>query len=151
VDDAALAAGLRSPASYIGALGSHRTQATAAGAASRHKASPPPRSRKFTVPSAWRSVRARPVRSPSPILAELVQHRRAPQSARIAGIVLAAGTSSRMGHNKLTAPVNTKPMIRHAVEARWRRAWIRSLSSPANDAAAVRDALDGATVRFVAE
>lgn len=36
---------------------------------------------------------------------------------RIAGIVLAAGRSSRMGANKLLESVNDKPMVRAAVEA----------------------------------
>ena len=36
---------------------------------------------------------------------------------RIAAIVLAAGLSSRMGSNKLLAPVRGTPMVRHAVEA----------------------------------
>lgn len=36
---------------------------------------------------------------------------------RIAGIVLAAGRSSRMGANKLLESVNGKPMVRAAVEA----------------------------------
>jgi molybdenum cofactor cytidylyltransferase len=36
---------------------------------------------------------------------------------RIAAIVLAAGLSSRMGSNKLLAPVSGRPMVRHAVEA----------------------------------
>ena len=52
------------------------------------------------------------------ILAELVQVRRAPKSApRIGGMVLAAGLSSRMGRNKLIAPLRGKPLVRHAVEA----------------------------------
>lgn len=41
----------------------------------------------------------------------------APRLPRIAAIVLAAGLSSRMGSNKLLAPVSGKPMVRHAVEA----------------------------------
>jgi molybdenum cofactor cytidylyltransferase len=41
----------------------------------------------------------------------------APRLPRVAAIVLAAGLSSRMGSNKLLAPVSGKPMVRHAVEA----------------------------------
>jgi len=41
----------------------------------------------------------------------------APRLPRVAAIVLAAGLSSRMGSNKLLAPVLGKPMVRHAVEA----------------------------------
>jgi molybdenum cofactor cytidylyltransferase len=40
-----------------------------------------------------------------------------PRLPRIAAIVLAAGLSSRMGSNKLLAPVGGKPLVRHAVEA----------------------------------
>ncbi len=41
----------------------------------------------------------------------------APRAAKIAAVVLAAGTSSRMGANKLTAEWQGKPIIRRAVEA----------------------------------
>lgn len=42
----------------------------------------------------------------------------APREPKIAGLVLAAGRSSRMGAlNKLLIAVNGKPMVRHAVEA----------------------------------
>ncbi|MBI3678456.1 MAG: NTP transferase domain-containing protein [Proteobacteria bacterium] len=40
-----------------------------------------------------------------------------PRAPKIAAVVLAAGTSSRMGSNKLLADVRGKPMLRHAVEA----------------------------------
>lgn len=40
-----------------------------------------------------------------------------PDKRRIAGVVLAAGRSSRMGANKLLESVNDKPMVRAAVEA----------------------------------
>jgi molybdenum cofactor cytidylyltransferase len=40
-----------------------------------------------------------------------------PRAATIAAIVLAAGTSSRMGENKLTAEWNGKPIVRRTVEA----------------------------------
>jgi molybdenum cofactor cytidylyltransferase len=63
--------------------------------------------------------------------------------------VLAAGTSSRMGRNKLTAPVNAKPMIRHAVEAALTAGLDPVIVVTGHDAAAVRGALGGASVRFV--
>jgi len=40
-----------------------------------------------------------------------------PRLPRIAAIILAAGQSSRMGSNKLLAPVDGEPMVRHAVRA----------------------------------
>lgn len=44
------------------------------------------------------------------------------QQARVAGIVLAAGTSSRMGRNKLLLEIDGEPLIRriveHAIEAK---------------------------------
>ncbi len=40
-----------------------------------------------------------------------------PHVPKIAAIILAAGTSSRMGSNKLLADLEGKPLIRHAVEA----------------------------------
>lgn len=40
-----------------------------------------------------------------------------PRMPKVAAIVLAAGLSSRMGANKLLAPVGGKPLVRHAVEA----------------------------------
>ena len=55
-----------------------------------------------------------PVEIAIAIIGELVQCRRAPA---IAGVVLAAGTSSRMGRNKLALPLGGKPMVRHVVEA----------------------------------
>ncbi len=114
LDDAALATALRSPAGYIGALGSMHTHAR----------------RLVRLKELGFSARelerihgpvglAIGARAPSEIaislLAELVKIRRS--RPRITGLVLAAGMSSRMGRNKLTAPLAGKPMLRHAVEA----------------------------------
>ena len=148
LDDAALAVALRSPASYIGALGSHRTHARrlarleAQGFSTAEVA-------KIHGPVGLAIGARTPGEIAIAILAELVQHRRAPKSARIAGIVLAAGTSSRMGRNKLTTPVNAKPMVRHAVEAALAAGLDPVIVVTGHDAAAVREALNGAAVRFV--
>ena len=69
---------------------------------------------------------------------------------RVAAVVLAAGTSSRMGGaNKLLQPVGGKPMVRHAVEA--------ALHSPAapvivvtgHEVERIKAALAGLDVTFV--
>ncbi len=68
---------------------------------------------------------------------------------RVAAVVLAAGQSRRMGAtNKLLAPVDGRPMVRHAVDAA-----LASQADPVvvvtgHDAASVRQALDGLDVRF---
>jgi CTP:molybdopterin cytidylyltransferase MocA len=148
LDDAALAAALRSPAFYIGALGSHRTQARRL-ARLQAQGFSAAEATKIHGPVGLAIGARTPGEIAIAILAELVQHRRAPKSARIAGVVLAAGTSSRMGHNKLTTPVNAKPMIRHAVEAALAAGLDPVIVVTGHDAAAVRGALDGAAVRFV--
>jgi CTP:molybdopterin cytidylyltransferase MocA/xanthine/CO dehydrogenase XdhC/CoxF family maturation factor len=148
LDDAALAAALRSPVSYIGALGSRRTHARRLARLETQGFS------KTEVAKIHGPVGlAIGARTPSEIaiaiLAELVQHRRAPKSARIAGIVLAAGTSSRMGRNKLTAIVADKPLVRHAVDTALGAALDPVMVVTGHDDAAVRAALEGAPVIFV--
>jgi molybdenum cofactor cytidylyltransferase len=73
----------------------------------------------------------------------------APRAPNIAAVVLAAGLSSRMGTNKLLAPLGGKPLLRHAVEA-----VVASEASPVivvtgNEAAETEAALAGLNVRFV--
>ena len=48
------------------------------------------------------------------------------RAPRVTAIVLAAGTSSRMGSNKLLADIGGKPMVRHTVAALQRPPSIRS-------------------------
>ncbi len=69
---------------------------------------------------------------------------------RIAAIVLAAGLGSRMGGGKLTAMLDGRPLVRHAAEAA-----LASRAEPVivvvgHDEEAVRRALAGLPVRFVA-
>lgn len=149
LDDAGLAAALRSPAFYVGALGSQRTHAR--------------RLARLEAQGFNAAEMARihgPVglaigaRSPSEIaiaiLADLVRQRRAhSEKPRIAGIVLAAGTSSRMGRNKLTLPLDGKPMVAHVVEAALAAHLDPVIVVTGHDAAAVRQALGRAPVRFV--
>ncbi len=60
---------------------------------------------------------------------------------KIAAIVLAAGLSSRMGSNKLLAPVRGKPMVCHAVEAALASAVASVVVVTGKDGAEVRRAL----------
>ena len=68
---------------------------------------------------------------------------------QIAAIVLAAGWSARFGANKLLAPIEGKPIVRHAAEAA-----LASRASPVvvvtgNTASAVTAALSGLVVEIV--
>ena len=117
IDDPALVAALRSPARYIGALGSARTHARRLARLSALGLSEPELAR-IKGPVGL-SIGARtPGEIALAILAELTQVRRSPKTgAKIGGVVLAAGMSRRMGDNKLITIIDGKPMVRHAVEA----------------------------------
>ena len=66
----------------------------------------------------------------------------------IAGIVLAAGLSQRMGRQKLLLDLGGKPVVRWAVEGV--QPYVGDLIVvTGHDDAAVREALDGMAVRFV--
>jgi molybdenum cofactor cytidylyltransferase len=72
-----------------------------------------------------------------------------PQRApRVAAVVLAAGTSSRMGSNKLLADLGGQPMIRRTVAA-IRQAADQTIVVTGRDAAEIAAALDGLPVTFV--
>ena len=146
LDDTALAAALRSPAGYIGALGSTRTHARRL---SRLKALG------FSVRELERihgpvglAIGARaPSEIAIAILAELVEIRSS--RPRITGLVLAAGMSRRMGRNKLTAPLRGKPMLRHVVEAALASQLASVTVVTGHDAAAIESVLEGLPVRFL--
>jgi CTP:molybdopterin cytidylyltransferase MocA/xanthine/CO dehydrogenase XdhC/CoxF family maturation factor len=149
LDDAALAIALRSPAPYIGALGSLRTQERRLVRLGELGFSPVELS-KIRGPVGLAIGARSPSEIAIAILAELVQRRRAPKAApRIAGIVLAAGTSSRMGRNKLVEPVGGKPLVRHAVETALTGRIDPVIVVTGHEAAAVRAALNSAPVSFV--
>ncbi|HET7085982.1 MAG TPA: NTP transferase domain-containing protein [Rhizomicrobium sp.] len=116
LDDAALTAALRSPAFYIGALGSARTHARRLERLAGRGFSPGDLAKIHGPVGLPIGARA-PAEIAIAILAELVKLRRRKPVKHIAGIVLAAGTSSRMGRNKLVEPVKGKPLVRHAVDA----------------------------------
>jgi CTP:molybdopterin cytidylyltransferase MocA/xanthine/CO dehydrogenase XdhC/CoxF family maturation factor len=146
LDDAALIAALRQPADYIGALGSARTHARRLARLRERNFSSQELERIHGPVGLAIGARA-PAEIAIAILAELVEIRHA--RPRVAGLVLAAGTSSRMGRNKLTAPLTGKPMLRHAVEAALasRLEWVTVVTG--HDAAAVESVLKGMPVRFV--
>jgi molybdenum cofactor cytidylyltransferase len=72
-----------------------------------------------------------------------------PRAPQIAAVVLAAGQSSRMGHNKLTANLGGAPLVRHAVEAAAASHVSRTIVVTGKDASLVQDALKGLSVSFV--
>lgn len=116
LDDTALAAALRSDAFYLGALGSVRTHARRLARLATLGFSPAQLTRihgPVGLPIGART----PGEIAIAVLAELIKLRRAKPAPRVAGIVLAAGTSSRMGRNKLTEKLGGKALLRHAVDA----------------------------------
>ena len=148
LDDAALMAALQSPAFYVGALGSTRTHArrlarlgaTGLGQTALAKIHGP----------VGLAIGARsPAEIAIAILAELVRQRRQKPRPRIAGLVLAAGTSSRMGRNKLIEMVRGKPLVRHAADAALASRLDPVLVVTGHEAAKVGAALSGAPVTLV--
>ena len=148
VDDPGLAAALRSQAFYVGGLGSRRTH-------SRRLT----RLKGLGFSDAELARIRGPVglaigaKSPSEIaiaiLAELVQVRHASKVARIGGVVLAAGLSRRMGHNKLIAEVGGKSLVRHAAEAAIAAGLDPVIVVTGHQAGEIEKALAGLAVGFV--
>jgi molybdenum cofactor cytidylyltransferase len=66
----------------------------------------------------------------------------------IAGLVLAAGLSRRMGKSKLLLPLEGKPLVRWSVEALAPHVDVVIVVTPPDDRA-LREALAGLEVRFV--
>ncbi len=66
----------------------------------------------------------------------------------IAGLVLAAGLSRRMGKAKLLLPLDGKPLVRWSVERLLPHVGVLFVVTPPDDAT-LRAALDGLPVRFV--
>jgi len=148
LDDMALAAALRSPAFYVGALGSTRTHARRlarleAMGLSHYELE------KIHGPVGLAIGARAPAEIAIAILAELVKLRHQRHSRRIAGIVLAAGTSSRMGRNKLIESVGGKPLVRRAVDAALASRLDPVLVVTGHEAENVEAALSGSPVAFV--
>ncbi len=146
LDDPALAAALRSPAGYIGALGSVRTHANrldrlgALGFSQDELA-------RIHGPVGLAIGARSPGEIAIAILAQLVRLRRK-STPRIGGVVLAAGLSRRMGRNKLLAELDGKPLLRHAVEAALASRLDPVIVVTGHDEAGIRKALSGLNVVF---
>jgi molybdenum cofactor cytidylyltransferase len=118
LDDPALIAALRSPAFYIGALGSRRTHAgrvarlTGAGIGDRDVA-------RIHAPVGLDLGGRGAADIAIAILAEITRSRHhGAATARIAALVLAAGHATRMGGaNKLLCEVDGKPLVRRVADA----------------------------------
>jgi len=70
-----------------------------------------------------------------------------PRRERVAGVVLAAGRSTRMGRPKLALPLAGRPLVRHAVDAALAAGLAEVVVVLGADAAAVGGALAGADER----
>ncbi len=71
------------------------------------------------------------------------------KTPKVAGVVLAAGRSTRMGGpNKLLEIVEGRPLVRHAVEAALGAALAEVVVVTGHQGASVKEALDGLPVRF---
>ncbi len=118
LDDPALIAALRSPAFYVGALGSRRTHAgrvarlQAAGLGDRDVA-------RIHAPVGLDLGGDAAAEIAVAILAEITRSRYRPAAApRIAALVLAAGRATRMsGSNKLLCQVDGRPLVRRVADA----------------------------------
>jgi CTP:molybdopterin cytidylyltransferase MocA/xanthine/CO dehydrogenase XdhC/CoxF family maturation factor len=148
LDDMALAMALRSQAFYVGALGSARTHARRLTRLAALGFSQAELSRIHGPVGLAIGARS-PAEIAIAILAELVMLRRQKPEPRIAGIVLAAGTSSRMGRNKLAETVRGKPLVRQAVDAALASRLDRVLVVTGHEAEAMEAALAGAPVTMV--
>jgi xanthine dehydrogenase accessory factor len=148
LDDMALAAALHSPAFYVGALGSARTHArrlARLGAMGLNQAA----LAKVYGPVGLAIGARTPAEIAIAILAELVKLRRQKPPRRIAGIVLAAGTSSRMGRNKMIETVAGKPMVRLSVDAALESRLDPVLVVTGHEADKVAAALAGSAVTLI--
>lgn len=147
LDDPALTAALRSPAGYIGALGSVRTHARRLARLRALGFSETELARIHGPVGLGIGARS-PAEIAIAILAQLIQLHRGGTQPRIGGVVLAAGLSRRMGHNKLLAELNGKPLLRHAVEAALASRVDPVIVVTGNDAPGIKNALTGLNVTF---
>jgi xanthine dehydrogenase accessory factor len=146
IDDAALMAGLRSPAGYIGVLGSRYSHAArlvrlaAEGFTARDLS-------RLHGPVGLDIGARTPEEIAIAILAELVRVARKPASV-ISVMVMAAGHSRRMGRNKLILPWRGKPLVRHAVESAIESGIGPVVVVTGHDGTVIQQALSGLDVTF---
>ncbi len=150
LDDPALQVALTSPAFYVGALGSRKTQRARL-----------ERLRNNGLPEAALGRLRGPAGLPIggkgageialSMLAEIVATRRAePQEPRVGAVVLAAGMSRRAGStNKLLHPFEGEPMIRRVVRTVLATGVNPCCVVVGHDATRVREVLDGFPITFV--
>jgi molybdenum cofactor cytidylyltransferase len=74
---------------------------------------------------------------------------KAPHAPRVAAVIMAAGLSSRMGHNKLVAEINGKPLVRHTVDAALESGARPVIVVTGSEAESVDEALAGTPVTMV--
>jgi molybdenum cofactor cytidylyltransferase len=72
------------------------------------------------------------------------------RAPRLAAVILAAGQSSRMGHNKLLAHWRGKPLLRHVAEAALASTARPVIAVTGHEASATRNALSGLDVVLTA-
>ena len=150
IDDVALELALKSRAFYVGALGSRKSQAARLGRLG---------ARGFDAAALARihgpvglAIGARtPAEIAVSIVAQMTEVlRRAARRPRVAGVVVAAGLSSRMGgENKLLAEVDGKPIVARVVDALLDAAIDPVLVVVGHQADQVRASVADCRVRFV--
>jgi xanthine dehydrogenase accessory factor len=147
VDDPALMAAVRSSAFYVGGLGSRRTHGRrltrlkALGFSDDELA-------RICGPVGLAIGAKSPTEIAIAILAEMVQVRRALKADHVGAVVLAAGMSKRMGHNKMITEVGGKKLVRHAAEAALDAGLAPVIVVTGHEAESVETALAGLPVQF---
>jgi molybdenum cofactor cytidylyltransferase len=84
-----------------------------------------------------------------PVRGQARDHAAAPRAPMVAGLVLAAGRSRRMGRNKLLIPIDGDAMVTHAVDALLSAQVAEVVVVVGHEADAVRAALGTRAVRVV--
>jgi molybdenum cofactor cytidylyltransferase len=74
---------------------------------------------------------------------------KAPHAPHVAAVILAAGLSSRMGHNKLVAEIKGKPLVRHTTDAALQSGARPVIVVTGSEAESVDQALAGVPVTIV--
>jgi xanthine dehydrogenase accessory factor len=150
IDDVALQLALKTKAFYVGALGSKKSHAARLTRLAERGVDEAARSR-VHGPVGLAIGALTPAEIAVSIIAEMTEVlRRGRARARVAGVVVAAGLSSRMGgENKLLAEVGGKPIVARVVDALLEASIDPVLVVVGHQADLVRAALVGRRVQFV--